>query len=65
MEEGLIPCLKLQTWRIDIILSWEKRKRHTVKTATKKNKLVYFASSKHVSICHCQGKFIQIKVSVH
>ena len=30
-----------------------------------KNELVYFASSKLVFICHCQGKFIQIKVSVH
>ena len=37
----------------------------TVKTATKRNKLVYFASSKLVFICQCQGKFIQIKVSVH
>ena len=39
--------------------------RLTVKIATKKNKLVYFASSKLVFICQCQGKFIQIKVSVH
>ena len=36
------------TGLINIILSCEKRKRHTcrtVKTATKNNKLVYFASS--------------------
>ena len=36
-----------------------------LKTAMEKNKLVDFASSKLVSICHCQGKFIQIEVSVH
>ena len=35
-----------------------------MKTATKKNKMVYFGSSKLVFICHCQGKFIKIKVSV-
>ena len=54
-KEGLIRCLKLQTGLINTILSWEKRKRHTcrtVKTATEKNKLVYFASSKLVFICH-------------
>ena len=62
-KEGLILCLKLQTGLINIILAWEKRERHTwrtVKTATKKNGMVYFASSKLVFICHCQGEIIQI-----
>ena len=66
-KEGLIRRFKLQTGLINIILSWEKRKRHTrrtVKTATKKNKLVYFTTSKLVFICQCQVKIIQIKVSV-
>ena len=54
-------------WSHNIILSWEKQKRHTcrtVKTATKKNKLVYFASSKLVFICHCQDKFTQGQCSL-
>ena len=42
-----------------------KKTCRTVKTATKNNKLVYFASSKLVFNCQCQGKFIQRKVSVN
>ena len=65
-KEGLIRCLKQQNGLINIILSWEKQKRHTcrtVKTATKNNKLVYFCK-KLVNLSKERSVFIKMFIKM-